>query len=86
MRPGLVPGVNVDRVNVAAGMRRAAEVGYSDATAQMVAEYALRRHARGEEDGAERTWLRQYPRDLTSWRIALAHALAEAGLASDETR
>jgi hypothetical protein len=78
MRSGLIPGVNVDRVDVAAGVKMAAQLGYGDPTAQMVAEFALMRHRRGEEEGAERTWLSEYPRDLTSWKAILAHALASA--------
>lgn len=39
--------------------------------------YALQRHQRGEEDGAQRTWLSYYPHDLTSWYRILAAALAE---------
>lgn len=81
MRPGLIPGVNVDRVDVAAGMQMAARLGYNDATAQMVIEYALMRHRRGEEEGAERTWLWQFPNDLTSWKAILAHAVAAADAA-----
>lgn len=78
MRTDLVPGVNVDRVDVAAGMQMAARLGYDDTTAQMVVEFALMRHRRGEEEGAERLWLSEFPRDLTSWKAILAHALAVA--------
>jgi len=72
----LTPGVNVDPVDIAAGLNQAATLGYDDATAQMVTQYALQRHARGEEEGAQRTWLGQYPRDLTSWYAILAAAVA----------
>jgi hypothetical protein len=72
----LVPGVNVDPVNIAAGLRMATQLGYGDPTAQMVAQYALQRHQRGEEEGAQRTWLHEYPHDLTSWYAILAHAVA----------
>lgn len=78
MRAGLIPGVNVDRVDVSAGLTFAASIGYGDATAQMVIDYALARHARGEEEGAQRTWLSQYPNDLTSWTMILAHAITAA--------
>lgn len=78
MRNELIPGVNVDRVDVYAGMQMATRLGYGDATAQMVVEFALMRHRRGEEEGAERTWLSEFPRDLTSWKAILAHALASA--------
>lgn len=74
----LQPGINVDRVDIAAGLRAAAAAGYGDATAQMVAQYALQRHARGEEAGALATWRSQFPRDLTSWYMILATAVATA--------
>ena len=83
MRHDLIPGVNVDRVDVAAGCRTAAQLGYGDLQAQMIVEYALMRHRRGEEDGAEHTWLAQFPRDLTSWRAILAHAVAESSAPED---
>ena len=72
----LVPGRNVDKVDVAAGMRQAAKSGYKSPYEQMVVEYALMRHARGEEAGAERTWISYYPRNLTSWYMILAAAVA----------
>lgn len=78
MRPGLIPGVNVDRVDVGAGLQLAAQIGYDDPTAQIVAEYALMRHGRGEEEGARRSWLSEYPHDLTSWLRILAHARGSA--------
>lgn len=74
----LTPGVNVDKVDIGAGLAKARDLGYGDDLAAMVVQYALQRHARGEEDGAERTWLNEYPRDLTSWRVILAAAVAAA--------
>lgn len=71
----LVPGTNVDRVDIAAGLRLAQVFGYESAEHQMVAEYALRRHSRGEEDGAQRTAL-SGGIDLTSWYAILAAAVA----------
>jgi hypothetical protein len=44
----LVPGHNVDRVDIAAGKARGAQLGYDDAESQMVLEYALMRWQRGE--------------------------------------
>lgn len=78
MRPGLVPGVHLDRVDLAAGLHMADRLGYGAATAQMVVEYALMRHRRGEEAGAESTWLSHFPQDLTSWKAILAQAIAQA--------
>jgi hypothetical protein len=76
MRPGLIPGHNVDRLDIAAGLREARLIGYDDGKALMVAEYALQRWARGEEDGAQQTWLHEYPNDLTSFTRILAAAAA----------
>lgn len=78
MRTGLVPGVNLDRVDLAAGLHMADRLGYGDATAQVVVEYALMRHRRGEAAGSERTWLSHFPHDLTSWKAILAQAIAQA--------
>lgn len=72
----LTPGVNVDVVDTGKGLRMATGIGYGDEAAQMVAEHALSRRARGEEDGAMRTWLSEYPTDLTSWYMILAAARA----------
>lgn len=73
----LVAGHNVDKVDVAAGMAAAARFGYGSAEHQMVTEYALMRHRRGEEDGAERSAL-SGGIDLTTWRVILAHAVTAA--------
>lgn len=77
MRPGLVPGENVDKVNIAEGMKLAAHFGYDSPGYQMVVEYALMRHARGEEDGAQRSAL-SGGIDLTSWYAILARAVVTA--------
>jgi hypothetical protein len=72
----LAPGYNADALNLHAGLAQAQILGYDDGRAIMVVTYALRRWARGEEEGAERTWVAYYPSDYTSWRIILAAALA----------
>lgn len=72
----LVPGVNVDPVDITAGLRRAAALGYGDRQSRMVLTYALQRHARGEEEGAERTVKGHV--DFTCWRVILAAAVAAA--------
>lgn len=77
MRPGLVPGRNVDKVDVPAGMAKAGELGYHLATELMVIEYALMRWKRGEEAGAEQTII-SYEIDYTAWRVILAAAVAAA--------
>lgn len=73
----LVAGYNADKVDVAAGMAAAARFGYDSAEHQMVTEYALMRHRRGEEDGAERSAL-SGGIDLTTWHVIRAHAIAAA--------
>jgi hypothetical protein len=54
VRPGLLPGYNVDIIDEEAGLARAAGLGYGSAQHQMVVSYALYRRSRGEEDGAQR--------------------------------
>ena len=76
----LTPGFNVDRVDVAAGLRELAACGWSTATAEtrMVIEYALKRWARGEEAAALRGAIDRnfHGIDLTSWLRVLAAARA----------
>jgi hypothetical protein len=78
MRPELVPGHNVDKLDIAAGMREAAVMGFDDAQSQMVAQYALQRWARGEEDGAIKTARIDGGIDLTSLYRMVAAAVAAA--------
>ena len=73
-----MPGVNVDKVDLDAGMTKAIELGYTSGQDRMVVEYALMRHQRGEEDGAQRTFLSYFPHDMTSWRVILATAVVAA--------
>lgn len=54
MRTGLIPGINVDRLDVAKGLRELAACGYHEAETVMVVDYALKRWARGEEEAARR--------------------------------
>lgn len=77
MRPGLVPGVNVDPVDIEAGMAQASQLGYTSQQERMVIEYALNRWRRGEEDGAEQT-ITSHGIDYTSWRVILAAGVAAA--------
>lgn len=76
----LTPGVNVDALDHKAGVDKARELEYiGDSNDRMVVEYALLRHARGEEDGAEKTWLGHFgSNNLTGWRMVLAAAMAGA--------
>lgn len=82
MRTGLIPGVNVDRVDVQAGMRALVECGYpaTETERHMVIAYALRQWARGEEEAAQRGAIDKsfHGIDLTSWIRVLASARAAA--------
>ena len=78
MRPGFIPGVNVDRLDIAAGLDAGTELGFDSANEEMVVEYALIRWARGEEAAAERMFLHYFPHDMTAWRRILATAIAAA--------
>lgn len=73
----LTPGVNVDKVDIPAGLRLAALFGYDDPQSRMVVTYALQRHERGEEDGAQRSAL-SGGIGLTSWYAIVAAAVAAA--------
>lgn len=72
----LIPGWNVDRLDIAAGLKMAARLGYGDPQTQFVAEYALMRRARGEEEGAQQTAL-SGGIDLTSYFAILAAATVQ---------
>ena len=74
----LQPGYNVDKLDIAAGLREAAAMGFDDAKSQMVAEYALQRWARGEEQGAIKTARIDGGIDLTSLYRMVAAAQAGA--------
>ncbi len=73
----LIPGHNVDRINVAAGLRELAACGYTDSIETcMVIEHALMRWSRGEEESAERGAIDHtfHGISFTSWRRVLAAA------------
>lgn len=74
----LTPGVNVDAVDIEAGIAMARQHGWiTNGNDLMLVDYALRRHARGEETGAEKTWMGHFgSHSLTGWRMVLAAALA----------
>jgi len=83
----LQPGVNVDALDIPAGIRMLKEVcGYTGPNTEMLIEYCLRRHARGEEEQAQRQAIGNYPDlsneeraasiNLTSWGMVLAAAKA----------
>lgn len=72
------PGVNVDRIDVAAGLRQLVACGYPETMTEthMVIQYALIRWSKGEEEAAARGAIdkRFYGIDLTSWYMVVAAA------------
>jgi hypothetical protein len=75
----LVPGVNVDGVNVEAGLRELKECGHSEPETVMVIEHALMRWARGEEEQAQKGAIDGgfHGVSLTVWYRVIAAALAK---------
>lgn len=73
----LIPGVNVDKIDIGAGLRALGECGYDEPHTCMAIEYALQRWARGEEDAAERGAIDQSfcGIDFGSWRRVLAASM-----------
>jgi hypothetical protein len=86
MRHGLTPGHNVDKVDVAAGLRELKACGNTNPHTRMVIEYALQRHARGEEELAQRTAIAPdlHGVDLTTWFRVLAVARAAAATTAED--
>lgn len=80
MRTGLIPGHNVDRIDVAAGVKELLACGYADAFTQLVIQHALMRWARGEEEAAQRGAIDRnfHGITLTCWYRVLAAAKAKA--------
>lgn len=75
----LIPGVNVDKVDIDAGARQLHSLGYNGQLAETVAVYALQRWQRGEEEGAERSIVGHCNIiSYTDWRVVLAAAIAAA--------
>lgn len=90
---GLIPGVNLDRLDIGAGMRELVKCGYPEAEAERhyVIQYALQRWARGEEEAAQRGAIDEsfHGINLMSWLrvISAARAAATDGMAHwSETR
>ncbi len=76
-----IPGYNVDRINVAAGLRELKACGYTEITTVMVIEHALMRWARGEEEQAQKGAIDRsfHGINLTCWLRVLSAAMAHAG-------
>lgn len=85
----LIPGVNVDEIDIQSGLKELILCGYDKAEWKTFStiEYALIRWQRGEEQSAERTATDQsfYGVDLTTWRRVLAAARAGAISSLDKT-
>lgn len=80
MRTELIPGRNVDRLDIGAGLLELTECGYNDHETNMIIEYALIRWMRGEEDAAERGAVDHnfFGVSITVWRRVLSAAMAAA--------
>lgn len=76
----LVPGYNVDKIDIEAGLRELTDCGYDDMYNRMVITYALQRWQRGEEAAAERAAIDTsfHGIDYTSWRRVIAASMAAA--------
>lgn len=74
------PGYNVDKLDIAAGLRELVLCGYTDEHTRMVIQYALQRHARGEEEAARKGAIDKnfHGVNFTSWNRILAAAMAAA--------
>ena len=91
MRTELVPGKNVDRIDIDAGMCELSAAGWprddegTNINTRVVILYALQRWARGEEEAAQRGAIDKsfHGIDLGSWVrvLAAARAAAEAAAA-----
>lgn len=81
-----VPGYNLDRIDVAAGLRELDACGRADASPEtrFVVQYALQRWGKGEEAAAQRGAIDKsfHGIDLMSWYRVLAAAMASAELAA----
>jgi hypothetical protein len=75
-----IPGHDVDRIDITAGLRELTACGYNEPETNMVIEYALARWARGEEEAAQRGAIDRefHGINLTSWTWVLAAAMAHA--------
>lgn len=76
----LVPGYNLDPIDIGAGLAMLDRIGGGSPETRMVITYALQRWARGEEAAAEKGAIDEtfHGIDLTSWRMVLAAAMAGA--------
>ena len=73
-----VPGFNVDRIDIAAGLHELSACDYHDPKTRMVIEHALMRWARGEEEAALKGAIDRsfHGINLTCWLRVLSAAMA----------
>jgi hypothetical protein len=79
MRTEMIPGVNVDRLDIDAGMRMACDLAYNDEREQMLIHYGLLRWAKGEEEQADKLvteGIGGIKVTFLNWRMILAAARA----------
>jgi len=78
MRHGLVPGHNVDQLDIRAGLEELKLCGYTELETVQVIQYAMLRWRRGEEEAAERGAINTefHGISMTCWRRVLAAAMA----------
>lgn len=78
----LVPGVNLDSLNIDAGLKELVNCGYPETEVErhMVIQYALQRWARGEEEAAQRGAIDHsfHGITLTSWIRVISAAMVGA--------
>lgn len=74
-----VPGMNLDHIDVDAGLALLRAFGYDEPRTMMVINHALLLWRRGEEAQAEKNAINRkfYGVDFTTWRAVLAAAIAE---------
>lgn len=77
-RTQLIPGHNVDIIDVEVGLRELDVCGYHEVETRSVVNYALQRWARGEEEAAQRAAIDQsfHGINLTCWVRVLAASCA----------
>ena len=83
-----IPGHDVDRVDVAAGIAELKEMGFTEPETLMVIQHALMRWARGEEEAAKRGAIDKtfHGISFTCWLRVLAAARASAEEKAKEAR
>ena len=83
-----IAGYNVDALNISRGLKTLKECGYESCETEMVIEYALQRHARGEEEAAQKGAIAEefHGVNLTSWYRILASAMRGVTPSKEQTK